>query len=305
MAYPLKLYDDIQMNTTLPQPSNTDSNRLLLKALEKCWRKYSREFKRVRAEFSNEAVHDLRSATRRILTLIQLLNSISPRQRLQKLARAFKEQLDAFDDLRDTQVILAEISEILHELPALDEFQKQLQADELKMLRVLRKRLRKWEIAEIARRIDKTRLSLESSPDADLESQILQAVDDAYLLARQRLEWVDPARSSTIHRIRIAFKAYRYMVEFVHPLLNGFPKENLRKMYEYQFLMGEIQDAEVFAQTLTDFSESVSITDPEPVRRYYENRHAEAISIYLKGMNHLHRFWRPAPDQPFPWEKTQ
>ena len=69
--------------------------------------------------------------------------------------------------------------------------------------------------------------------------------------------------------------------------------------------MGEIQDAEVFAQTLADFSEHASFPDLEPVRRYYERRHAEAISAYAKAANQINTFWRSAPEGPFPWEKTE
>src|SRR5574339_678134 len=92
-------------------------NQSLLEALDQRWKNYRAELKRCRSEFSNEAVHDLRTSARRMLAVIQLLNSISPRPRLQKLNRAFKDQLDEFDDLRDTQVILAEISETVQEVP--------------------------------------------------------------------------------------------------------------------------------------------------------------------------------------------
>jgi hypothetical protein len=62
---------------------------------------------------------------------------------------------------------------------------------------------------------------------------------------------------------------------------------------------------EVFIGTLADYAESVSSTDLEPVERYYEQRRTEAISAYLEEMKQLDTFWRPAPDQPFPWEKTK
>lgn len=95
------------------------------------------------------------------------------------------------------------------------------------------------------------------------------------------------------------------MIEIVQPLLHDFPVDNFKRMNDYQSLMGEIQDAEVFAQTLADFSEHASFLDLEPVRSYYERRHAEAISAYVKEMNKLDTFWRSAPEQPFPWEKTE
>src|ERR1041384_8221119 len=103
--------------------SNFPINQFLLDALDERWKNYRAELKRCRAEFSNEAVHDLRSSARRMLAFIQLLNYISPRPRLQKLNRAFKDQLDEFDQLRDTQVILADISEALQQLPQLHDFE--------------------------------------------------------------------------------------------------------------------------------------------------------------------------------------
>ena len=121
----------------------------------------------------------------------------------------------------------------------------------------------------------------------------------------QRHGQIDPARPSTIHRLRVAFKKFRYMVEIVHPLLENFPQDNLKRMHDYQALMGEIQDADVFLQTLDDFQSNVSTPALEPVRSYYESRHADAISAYLKEKDMFSDFWRLTPDQTFPWEKTK
>src|SRR5215213_6383277 len=192
------------MDTPTAEEPNPNVNQLLLNALEKSWEKYSEKLERCRDEFSNEAVHDLRVATRRILAFIELLNSISARPRFQKMIRTFKEQLDEFDDLRDTQVILTEISETLRELPQLQTFQKYLQGAEQKLLRRLRKKIKKFETSEIAKRIRKTQESIEEEVNDESESQVLQAVDDAYLLIRQRLDWVDATRASTIHHVRVA-----------------------------------------------------------------------------------------------------
>jgi inorganic triphosphatase YgiF len=124
------------------KPSTVDGSELLLSALEKRWRDYRNELKRCQAAFSNEAVHDLRVATRRLLALIQLLNSISPRLRFRKMIRSFKGQLGEFNDLRDTQVILVTLSETLPGLPQLQEFQEHQQTIEEKLLKRLRKKVK-------------------------------------------------------------------------------------------------------------------------------------------------------------------
>ena len=291
------------MNLSAVEESSLDVYSLLLAGLENSWKNYLIELKRCRSEFSNEAVHDLRVSTRRLIALLQLLHSVSPRPRLQKMIHSLKEQLNELDELRDVQVLLAEISEIIQELPQLQGFQKYLQYIEEKMLRTLRKKIKNFETSEIARRIRKTHESIEKRKSTDLETRVLQAVDDAHLQTKIRLEGVDLARPATIHRVRIAFKSFRYMVEIIHPLLKDFPGGHLKRMNDYQSRMGEIQDTEVFIQTFDEFSEYASFSDDEPVCRYYELRHAEAMTTYVDSMDHLYDFWRPAPDQPFPWEK--
>jgi len=283
--------------------STVSINEFLMEALDRRWKNYRAELKRCRTEFSNEAVHDLRTAARRMLAFIQLLNYISPRPRLLKLNHAFKEQLDEFDDLRDTQVILADVSETLHELPQLHEFQSYLQEVEKNLLKSLRKRLKVIDLFDVSKWIRRMHESLKKESENNLIVPVLQAVDDAFLTTKQRQKWINPAASTTIHRVRIDFKAFRYMVEIVHPLLKDFPSENLKQMHNYQSLMGEIQDVEVIMQALAETPMHLSRFDPEPVRSYYERCHADAISTYLAAMNQLDSFWRPAPDQPFPWEK--
>ena len=278
-------------------------NEFLIEALDERWKNYRAELKRCRAEFSNEAVHDLRTATRRMLAFIWLLNSISPRPRLQKLNRAFKDQLDEFDDLRDTQVILAEISETQQELPQLEGFQDHLQEVERKLLKTLRKKLKVIDLFEVSKRIRRMRESLKAERKLDLTSETFAAVDEAYLITKQRQNWINLAQASTIHRVRIAFKTLRYMIEIVYPLLPNFPPDNLKQMHDYQSLMGEIQDMEIIMQALADAPIHTAAFDPEPVRSYYERRHAEAITAYAACIDQLDTFWRVAPEQPFPWEK--
>ena len=283
--------------------STVTVNQPLLDALDQRWKKYRAELKRCRVEFSNEAVHDLRVAARRMLALIQLLNSIAPRQRLQKLGRAFKDQLDQFDDLRDTQVTLAEVSETIQQLPQLQKFQYHLQVVEEDLLKTLRKKLKVIDLFDVSKRIRKTRESLETNMDEELTLQTLQAVDHAFLITKQRHSWIDSAQPATIHHVRIAFKTFRYMVEIIQPLVKDFPPDNLGQMNDYQSLMGEIQDVEVIMQALADFPSSDFSFEHQPVRLYYERRHAEATSAFIEDMNQLDTFWRPTPDQPFPWEK--
>ncbi|GAB4487850.1 MAG: hypothetical protein Fur0016_05360 [Anaerolineales bacterium] len=280
-----------------------DANTLLLEAIDTRWEKYREQIKTCRREFSEEAVHDLRVAARRLLALVDLIRAVSPHPRLQKIRKALKGQLDEFDTLRDTQVILAEISETIESLPELKPLQQILQKRERRLLREAEEIVEDLKPSGIARRLEKVRADrADVIPGPEFDAQVLQAVDEAYGTVLQRYRWINPAQPATIHRTRIAFKRFRYMVEIIHPLVPEFPQANFRRMHNYQTAMGEIQDVEVFLFTLDELGETGS---PESVRRYYEHRHAELIAAYIEGKDEVETFWRATPGQPFPWKVTE
>ena len=134
-----------------------------------------------------------------------------------------------------------------------------------------------------------------------MEGDLLSAIDEAFAVVNQRYALIDPQEPATIHRLRIAFKKFRYMVEVVYPILQGLPADHLKKLHDYQAAMGDIQDMEVALQKLADFDEqSTAPHDLEPVRLYYKERHALALSRYIEDKGELINFWRTAPDQQFP-----
>ena len=281
-----------------------NAHTLLLDSLNTRWDKYKAQSETCRREFSEEAVHDFRVAARRLLSALELLRGVIQDPKIQKTRRILKDQLDDLDDLRDTQVLLADISEIIHEIPALHLFQEYLQNKEKKLLRAARKEFNSLKIKHLSKRIKKLSQTVSEFKQADLDANLFSAVDDACLIVNQRYALVDPGQPGTIHRLRIAFKKFRYMIEAIYPLLQNFPQDHLERMHEYQASMGDIQDMVVALQELANFGElSPASYDPEPALAYYKERHAVALSRYIEDKGELISFWRLAPDQPFPQEK--
>ncbi len=276
---------------------------LLLDSLNSRWEKYKTELRNCRDEFSEEAVHDFRVAARRLLASLDLLRTLIRGAKIKRMRRILKDQLDNLDELRDTQVMLADISENIQQIPHLKPFEEYLQRREKKLMRAARKEIRSLKTADLASRIRKLgKVVAESQPDG---LDPLPAVDEAYAGVIQRYERIDPAQPATIHRLRIAFKKFRYMVESIHPTLEGFPQDYLKRMHDYQTSMGEIQDMEAALQKLAEFEKTAPKGyDPEPVRVYYKEQHTLAISRYLEDRGEVLSFWplRAAPDQPFPKE---
>jgi CHAD domain-containing protein len=281
-----------------------NAQTLLLDSLNTRWDKYKAELITCRNEFSEAAVHDFRVATRRLLSSLDLLRAVIQDPRIQKIRRILKDQLDNLDDLRNIQVLLADISETIHENPALKPYQEYLQHEEKKLLRTARKEIKSLKIESLSKRIKKLNQTIETFKQTALDTGLLSAVDEVYAIVNQRYALVDPGQPATIHRLRIAFKKFRYMIEAIYPILEHFPEDYLKRMHNYQAAMGDIQDMEVALQELADFSERAPANyDPEPARAYYKERHAIAMSSYIEDKGEIITFWRSAPNQSFPEEK--
>lgn len=270
---------------------------VLIEILEKRWKQCRAEQKRCREDFSEEYVHDLRVALRRLLAALDIAQTLAPQKRTQKLRRDLKNQIDEFDDLRDTQVLLSDVSEFIHEIPALRVFKKTLQIDEKKQLRAARKYIKSLQMGGLSKRMKYIIAVLEELPQDDFVPRLFQTIDARYSTA---LEQYESLATASIHGLRLAFKKFRYALEIAHPLLNSFPMETLGVLHDYQAQMGEIQDMDTALLRLNDINASLS--DREVIRNFYESRRAESLMKFMQNKDVLLVFWRNTSEKSFPWE---
>lgn len=276
---------------------------ILVEALETSWGKFRLELKNCRDEFSEEAVHDLRVSTRRLLAYFDLLRAIVPHERLRKIGRILKDQLDELDDLRDVQVMLVDATEAIQEVPDLKPFQAHLKKEEKYHLRLTRKLVKARDVKELSKRVKKVREMVLGLPEENLEQLIFLAMDHAFARVLQAYSSMDAEHPASIHKLRIVFKKFRYSIEIVHSLLQDYPQANFERMHEYQSKLGHIQDMEVASQYLTDLDASASLPGLELVTAYYASRLQTAVLNFIEDKGEALVFWRNSPDQSFPWEK--
>ncbi len=280
---------------------NTKPN-LLNEALDERWEKYRSELKHGRSEFSEEAVHDLRVAARRLLAVMDILRQLDPQPPMKKIRRMIKSQVDELDDLRDTQVMLAKVAESETSFPVLKTFEEYLQAREKKLLRKTYKSVEASHPADLKKRINKIQVALqEHSDDEDWTARLLAVMDQAFARAMQAFGQIEAANPTSIHAFRVRFKKFRYMLEVVLPVLKNYPQECLEQMHEYQSRMGDVQDANVLLNSLNKYDANNELT---ALRSEFEKRRAELIDTFMTHRSEIQDFWRAAPDQNFPWEKN-
>jgi CHAD domain-containing protein len=282
-----------------------NSKDLLLDSLKERTAAYRKKARRGREDFSTDAIHDLRTSIRRLLAILDIVAFMTSASKIKNVSDRLKDQIDGFSDLRDLQVMLAELSENVDALPQLEPFQNYLQKREKRRRRAAEKHIQNIKPGRVNKRLWKIQEAVQELIIDEIQSQLPQAVDEAYLTVIQRYSDIDPAQPISIHRLRVAFKKFRYMVEAIHPCLPHFPESLLQRLQNYQTQMGDIHDIQVFLETLTEFAEKDETYNPEPVRRFYKKLLDEAVSEYMKNKAEVITFWRATPLKAFPWEAGQ
>src|SRR5262245_31665741 len=101
-----------------------DWERTLKTSLKERWKCYRRALRRCQRKCSEKAVHASRVETRRLLSLVELLNVFLGRIHVKETRRALKQHLDLFDSLRDTQVQLLLLDKHRRQFPETKAFQE-------------------------------------------------------------------------------------------------------------------------------------------------------------------------------------
>ena len=272
----------------------------LVAALKKQWSRYRKELKRCQKDFSFAAVHDSRVATRRLLSIVGLLNPFLAPARARKLRRLLKCHLDSLNQLRDTQVQLVTARKLKHTYPVAGGFYRYLRKREKHLARRTRrdvKQIRIWRLNELVMgcRGDLKKWRKPELPSA-ANALLLRMVHAAFARTQRLGDQVDPDDTKTIHRTRVAFKKFRYMVENLGSRLPHVDKPLLVAMDDFQTLMGDIQDAQVFLKSFERFARKRKV-QPQSARAFCNHlrRHSKAlIQVFLNTADHLSDFWPSA-----------
>ncbi len=219
-------------------------------------RRYRKRLARCQKKFSEGAVHELRIETRRLLAMLDLLDALQVRDFLKKTRKEFKKRLDAFDELRDTHVQLSLLKPLCRDFPEAREFDLLLLRREKKLIGQLHQDIEAVKQARLERRLKalekELRKSAKAKPRKAGSSLAAAALGETFARVVLLRRLVRRNNTKTIHQMRVAFKRFRYMSELLQPMLPRLTKKRLRRMQEYQSMMGNIQDLEVLLAGLKE-----------------------------------------------------
>jgi CHAD domain-containing protein len=207
---------------------------------------------------SDEAVHDLRVAIRRVLAWIAVRDVLlAPDRRLRELRFSLKTLMSPLGKLRDAHVKRDWIRRVV---PEGDEtsylYAVQVASDVLRWEARARERLG----TESTRRL---RLSFPKEA-AGLGGQLEAVILAPGLLGRLEREVsnhlpaaLDPAHPEALHRMRLAFKKYRYAAEVLLPLFPKATEETEKRLHAFQTLLGTIHDCDVILAEAAFFRRAI------------------------------------------------
>jgi CHAD domain-containing protein len=279
----------------------TELRDLFLEALNDRWHTFRGELKRCQKRYSEAAVHDLRVATRRLISTLDLLASVHPQGRLRKARRLLKRQLEMFGPLRDVQVQLLSIDKMLVTFPELQAYYDFLLRRERKLVQRLGADIKKIKTGKVEKAIRTAITQINALLDTpqrqqEKRTEAVLAVEAAFNRVVERKQAVNPSDSTTIHRMRVAFKKFRYMIESLAPMLDWVTSRHLKAMNALQGSMGDIQDAEVLLTSAVAFARKRGAEGEASLARALEelsHRRTALIEAFLESADTLYTFWKP------------
>jgi CHAD domain-containing protein len=287
--------------TTHGGRSRRDFRTLLLGTVDERWETFRSELERCQKKSSEEAVHDLRVATRRLISVLELLANMSLETTLRKAQRRLKKLLNSFGPLRDVQVQLLSIEKMLPSFPELQGFYVYLVKRERKLVRRLDAEVKRARTGKVKKAIGATGQQIEGLFDTPDKQRIqltaaIHTVDAAFNKVVEQKLAINPTDHATIHRMRVAFKKFRYMVEALAPTLDQLTSKHLKAMNAFQSSMGDIQDAEVLLSRATAFDRKHDMrrgASRASALDELARRRTALTEDFLRSADLLYTFWRP------------
>ena len=288
------------MNSIFP----AELARHLAESVHEARRRYRKRLARCQKRFSESAVHELRIETRRMLALLDLLEGLHFPELLKKLRKTFKKRLDAFDDLRDTHVQLELLKPLWSDFPEAGDLKKCLRKCEKRLVPKLSSKVRTTKNGRLNRQLKQVEKALRecgktsaAARTNSLEQTFLASAFRRVLALRRRIRRNQPG---TIHRMRVAFKRFRYMAELLQPFVPQFTPERLARMKDFQGAAGNIQDLAVLLARLDNYVKTgnLPLRDVRNLRTELLRQERRAIDSFMARIGELAKF-EPKHSIPF------
>ncbi len=216
-------------------------------ALGSSFKHVEEELARFSGGGEDAGTHALRVGIRRFLAALELATALDEGLVPPKLERGLRRLLSALSPLRDFEIQRKALAE--HELePAVRAtLDRRLRRKERDARRALRRRIAQLPHERARLSVARACATLEAMPPRAPGAKlvVLGVVARRYVAFDRRRRMASEADLHDLHRVRVAFKKYRYAVELGAPLLRTVSGPAKKAMKAFQDQLGALQDSSV------------------------------------------------------------
>jgi CHAD domain-containing protein len=221
-------------------------------------------------------------------------------RKAEKAHRMLRCQLQSLGPLRDAHVRRMALVQQANRFPELLLLEAQLERDERRALKAAAHQIHGFRTRKLAKWISSlTRYFPDQSGDGgkkrELPSAALRCASEAFEETVRRRRLINFSDLQTIHRTRVAFKRFRYILETLPAEVSGLSKRELQSLAWYQRKMGNIQDLEVIQTCVSQFLQQRAGAESllKPFTDYLRRRRTRALWSFRKSVDELFAFWPP------------
>jgi triphosphatase len=261
-----------------------------------------------------EKVHEMRVATRRMRAAFQLFGQAYTKKKIKPLRTGLKETGQALGSVRDLDVFIENLQQYQQALPEGEQGSFQAPLDFwAKKHRKAQKQLGDYLDSkgytqfkkEFKKFVETEGQGVKSLPGEtptpyQLRHLAASLIYEAYEQVRAYETVLENAPVETLHQLRISFKRFRYLLEFLQEVLGEDIQMVIKEVKAMQDHLGKLQDAEVANKMLKDFvgeTEPLNGSKPEetkgePLAEYKKRRvdeHQQLLVSFPQAWAHFNR----------------
>lgn len=203
-------------------------------------------------------IHDLRVSIRRLLSFSDVAASISGKEPFPARDRKrMKDLMRPLGKLRDAQVKILWLRKIA---ATGDEgtylYALSVRGDADKWANRVRDLLQDCGRTRVRRR--KPTLTIPPDSEGNLRERalsVVRKVEESVESVREEAR--DEANVEALHRMRLAFKKYRYSVEVLAPLFPAVTEKTMKRLHSFQTLLGDLHDLDMLLTEAEHFRRRV------------------------------------------------
>lgn len=254
------------------------------------------------AEPTPDNIHDLRVAIRRYLAALDCLKNCTPKlPTLKKERAAIKSLLDAYDEIRDLHVMIDHLTDNPRVFKPSSPFLSYL-LTQVERIENNENIFAKEDARRASKNLAKVNKAVKNNVKKITKENSYTALDSSFARVNHHANTIDQQDPDTVHRLRIAFKKFRYSVEFFSSQIETPPEDLFPRLRQLQTVLGEVQDASVLCQTMEQFASMTDIRLLNAVEQSYaKERLSAAIDAVIKALPKFKTLWRVDRSHPLPW----